>query len=305
MLADVKNDQRLLLVHAHPDDESSQSAATMAHYLATGAQVTLVTCTLGERGEILVPEWGHYTPAELGRHRQREIGEAMALLGLTDHVFLGGVGRYHDTGMARNEQGKVVAPDDMPENAFWRADLLEAADHLVEIIRDRRPQVVSTYDPFGGYGHPDHVQAHRVTMYAVSLAAAPSHRPDLGEPWAVNRVLWSTHNMTRWQEAYQIAHERGIELWPEGERGPDDQSPDPANYVALIETAPWLEVCQKVLVTHRSQVDASHPFWRFFQIMRELPGAGETYLLACGQPFPAGSPQRLSADLFEGIELGG
>lgn len=302
MLAGVKNDQRLLLVHAHPDDESSQSAATMAHYLGAGAQVTLVTCTLGERGEILVPEWEHFTPAELGQHRLGEIGEAMRIIGLTDHVFLGGAGRYHDTGMDRDEQGKVVPPADMPENAFWRADLLEAANHLVEIIRDRRPQVISTYDPFGGYGHPDHVQAHRVAMYATLLAGAPSHRPDLGEPWVVSRVLWSTHNMLGWQEAYRIAGERGIELWPEGERGPDENAPDPARYVALIPTAPWLEVCEKVLLTHRSQVDGGHPFWRFYQIMRELPGAGETYLLGHGLPFPANS-QLPSSDLFEGIAL--
>ena len=167
-------------LHAHPDDESSQSAATMARYVAEGAQVTLVTCTLGELGEILVPDWAHFTPGELGGHRQGEIAVALAEIGVTDHVYLGGAGRYHDSGMARDEKGAVVAPDDMPDNAFWRADLLEAADHLVEVIRSRRPQVLVTYDPFGNYGHPDHVQAHRVAMYATVLAAAASHRPDLG-----------------------------------------------------------------------------------------------------------------------------
>ena len=105
MLNDVLADRRLLLVHAHPDDESSQSAATMARYVAEGAQVTLVTCTLGELGEILVPDWAHFTPGELGGHRQGEIAVALAEIGVTDHVYLGGAGRYHDSGMARDEKG--------------------------------------------------------------------------------------------------------------------------------------------------------------------------------------------------------
>lgn len=301
MLAPVTNDRRLLLVHAHPDDESSQTAATMAHYLAEGAKVTLVTCTLGELGEILVPEWAHFTPAELGQHRISEIDAAMGIIGVDDHIFLGGAGRYHDSGMTTDEKGRAAVPDEMPDNAFWNADLLEAANLLVEIIRDRRPQVVITYDPHGNYGHPDHIQAHRVTMYATLLAASPSHRPDLGDPWQISRVLWNTHNTTRWAEAYEIARERGIELWPDGERDTDSFGPDPSKFVAVIETGPWLEVCRKALANYRSQVDTTHPFWQFFQIMQELPGSGETYLLGYGLPFPASEVP--STDLFEGIAV--
>lgn len=301
MLASVTNHRRLLLVHAHPDDESSQSSATMAHYLDEGARVSLVTCTLGELGEILVPEWSHFTPSELGEHRLGEIGAAMDIIGVSDHVFLGGPGRFHDSGMTRDESGNAAVPAEMPENAFWRADLLEAANLLVEIIRDRRPQVVVTYDPFGNYGHPDHIQAHRVTMYATALAASPSHRPDLGEPWQVSRVLWNTHNTTRWQEAYAIARERGIELWPDGERDPETFGPDPSKFVAMIPTGPWLDVCRRALSNYRSQVDTGHPFWQFFQIMQSLPGSGETYLLGWGEPFP--ESDELAKDLFEGLSL--
>ena len=121
---------------------------------------------------------------------------------MTDHVYLGGVGRYHDSGMTTGPDGKAAVPDDMPANAFWRADLLEAANHLVEVIRSRRPQVAVTYDPHGNYGHPDHIQAHRVLMYASVLAASPSHRPDLGAPWQIRRILWNTHNTDKWVEAY-------------------------------------------------------------------------------------------------------
>ena len=298
MLNDVLADRRLLLVHAHPDDESSQSAATMARYVAEGAQVTLVTCTLGELGEILVPDWAHFTPGELGGHRQGEIAVALAEIGVTDHVDLGGAGRYHDSGMARDEKGAVVAPDDMPDNAFWRADLLEAANHLVEVIRSRRPQVLVTYDPFGNYGHPDHVQAHRVAMYATVLAAAASHRPDLGAPWQVQRVLWNTHNTERWVEAYRIAKERGLELWPDEERSEEDFGPAPSQIVAVVECGPWLEICRRALGSHRSQVDPENPFWQFYAIMQELPGAGEAYLLATGEPFPEGA---IATDLFAGL----
>lgn len=272
----------------------------MARYVAEGAQVTLVTCTLGEMGEILVPEWANFTPAELGAHRRQEIAAALRVIGVTDHVYLGGPGRYHDSGMANDEQGRVVPPPEVPDNAFWNADLLEAADYLVEVIRSRQPQVVVTYDPHGNYGHPDHIQAHRVTMYATLLAAAPSHRPDLGAPWQVSRALWGTHNTARWLEAYKIARERGLELWPETDGEPQREfGPDPSQIVAVIETAPWLDVCRQALAAHRSQVDTGHPFWQFYSIMQELPAAGEAYLLGAGQPFPPSDEP--ASDLFEGI----
>src|SRR3712207_5806324 len=138
-------EQRLLLVHAHPDDESIGQGATMAKYVAEGRGVTLVTCTAGEMGEVLVPELEHLAADRdggLGEHRRGELEAAMKELGVTDHRFLGGFGRYHDSGMAWHEDGHAVIGEDVPENAFWLADLTEAADHLVEIIREVRPQVL-------------------------------------------------------------------------------------------------------------------------------------------------------------------
>ena len=275
----------------------------MARYLAEGAQVTLVTCTLGELGEILVPELAHLTPPELGQHRIGEIEEALGIIGLTDHLFLGGVGRYHDSGMTRDEAGEAAVPDVMPANAFWRADLLEAADHLVAVIRDRRPQVLITYDPHGNYGHPDHIQAHRVAMYAALLAASPSHRPDLGEPWQVARVLWNGHNAEMWKKGFELAREQGIDPWPDRDRDSESFGPDPSTVVAVIETGPWLDVCRRALASYRSQVDPDLPFWRFYQIVQEIPGAGEAYVLGHGQPFPKSATP--ASDLFEGIETGG
>ena len=161
--------QRLLLVHAHPDDETINNGATMAKYVAQGAHITLVTCTRGEEGEVLVPELAHLASSQtdqLGTHREGEIADAMRELGVTDHRFLGAPEkRWRDSGMMDTEPNK--RPD-----VFWQADLDEAAMELVKIILEIKPQVLITYDEFGGYGHPDHIQAHRVAMRAAELVTA-------------------------------------------------------------------------------------------------------------------------------------
>ena len=158
--------RRLLLVHAHPDDESIGTGATMARYAAEGAQVTLVTCTLGELGEIIPPSLAHLAADagdRLGEYRIGELDAACAALGVADHRFLGGPGRWRDSGMMGTEG------NDDPR-CFWRADVDQAADALLEVIREVRPQVLVTYDANGFYGHPDHIQAHRVAWRAFGLA---------------------------------------------------------------------------------------------------------------------------------------
>ncbi len=163
----------LLLVHAHPDDETLTTGATMARYAAAGVRVTLVTCTLGQRGEILLPELAHLGPEQLGEHRRGELTAAMTALGVRDHRLLAG-GRWLDSGMVWLEPGIAgVAPDADPRS-FALADVDEAAGALLEVMGEVRPRAVVTYDPQGGYGHPDHVQAHRVTTRAVQLVDDPS-----------------------------------------------------------------------------------------------------------------------------------
>lgn len=163
----------VLAVHAHPDDETITTGATMARYAAAGVPVTLVTCTLGQRGEIMVPELAQLTPQQLGEHRRGELAAAMAVLGVRDHRLLAD-GRWVDSGMVWLEPGIAgVAPDADPQ-AFGLADLDEAAHALLEVMRQVRPRAVVTYDPQGGYGHPDHVQAHRVTMRAAELLDDPA-----------------------------------------------------------------------------------------------------------------------------------
>ncbi|MEW2178359.1 N-acetyl-1-D-myo-inositol-2-amino-2-deoxy-alpha-D-glucopyranoside deacetylase [Streptomyces sp. NPDC005406] len=179
--------RRLLLVHAHPDDESINNGSTMARYAAEGALVTLVTCTLGEEGEIIPPALAHLAADRddaLGPYRRAELAAAMKELGVTDHRLLGGAGRYRDSGMMGAEQNQRPG-------AFWSADVDKAAGYLVEVIREVRPQVLVTYDPEGGYGHPDHIQAHRVATRAAELAADPAHRPASGPAHTIAKTYWN------------------------------------------------------------------------------------------------------------------
>jgi len=163
--------RRLLLVHAHPDDESIGTGATMARYAAQAAHVTLVTCTLGELGEIIPVGLAHLAADRddrLGEYRIGELAAACAALGVTDHRFLGSPGRWRDSGM-------MGTPGNDAPGSFWRADPGAAAAALMTVIDEVRPQVMVTYDANGGYGHPDHIQAHRVARRAFRLAAAGPH----------------------------------------------------------------------------------------------------------------------------------
>jgi N-acetyl-1-D-myo-inositol-2-amino-2-deoxy-alpha-D-glucopyranoside deacetylase len=158
---------RLLLVHAHPDDESLWTGGTIARYAARGVQVTVVTCTLGEQGEIIPENLAQLVADaadQLGGYRVGELRSACAALRVTDHRFLGGVGRWRDSGMAGD-------PANDHPRAFVRGSLDEQAAALREVIAEVRPQVVVSYDSFGGYGHPDHIRAHEVTVAAA--AASP------------------------------------------------------------------------------------------------------------------------------------
>jgi N-acetyl-1-D-myo-inositol-2-amino-2-deoxy-alpha-D-glucopyranoside deacetylase len=159
------NERSLLLVHAHPDDESIGTGATMARYAAEGARVTLVTCTLGELGEVIPPDLSHLFPDELGQHRIRELNRACAALGVSGHRFLGGEGKYRDSGM-------MGLPDNDDPRCFWQASVAEAAHDLLTVIEEVQPDVIVTYDANGFYGHPDHIQAHRVTVAARELAGS-------------------------------------------------------------------------------------------------------------------------------------
>jgi len=297
--------ERILLVHAHPDDETINNGATMAKYVAEGRHVTVVTCTAGEMGEVLVPELSHLAydnDGGLGEHRKGEIAAAMERLGVTDHRWLGGFGRFHDSGMAWHEDGHAVAAEVVPENAFWNADLAEAAHELVRVLREVRPQVVVTYDPFGGYGHPDHIQAHRVATYAVTLAAVDGYRHDLGEPHAVAKVYWCAMSESRMRESLRQLRESGDTttfegMDPDGDMGPfvtpDDQ------ISARIDGLAFAEQKMEALKLHRTQVEPDGPFFSGAESGHAFWGE-EFYILAAGERGPVGD-DGFEHDLFAGI----
>lgn len=292
-----------MLVHAHPDDEASSTGATIARYAAEGAAVTLVTCTLGERGEIVADHLQHLAPegaAALGRHRLAELTAAMGHLGITDFVRLGGDGRWLDTGMAIDETG-VVPPPEVPETAFWRADLLEAANELVALIRDRRPQVLITYDEQGHYGHPDHIQANRVATYAVSLAGTRSYRRDLGDPWQVRRVLWIAISAEVMRSGIRAAREAGHsdEFFDSIDLDSDEppmMSVRDSDIDVRIDGHGYAAHRFAALRAHESQIRGTD---FFFWIEGAPPGPhwDECYRLASGVAYEPGA-----RDLFSGLE---
>jgi N-acetyl-1-D-myo-inositol-2-amino-2-deoxy-alpha-D-glucopyranoside deacetylase len=300
---------RLLLVHAHPDDESIGQGATMARYVAERRGVTLVTCTAGEMGEILVPELEHLAADQddkLGEHRRTEIAEAMKALGVTDHRWLGGFQTYRDSGMKWHEDGYAIAADDIHANAFWHADLTEAADHLVAVIREVQPQVLVTYDPFGGYGHPDHIQAHRVAMYAAQLAAVPSHRLDLGAPWEIAKIYWGAMSETRMRASLRALRAAGDTTSFEG-MDPDGPLPPfvtaDENLSALVDGTAYLEQKMAALSSYPTQITLDGPFFALSNNKGNEMWGSEFFRIVKGRLGELDA-DGLETDLFSGIEPG-
>lgn len=178
-----KHRPRLLFVHAHPDDETLTTGGTIARYVAGGADVHVVTCTLGEEGEVIGDKYAQLAvdvADQLGGYRISELTNALNALGVDEPNYLGGPGHWRDSGMEGNPPRR--------HRRFADADMREAVGELVAVIRQIKPHVVVTYDPNGGYGHPDHIQAHRVTTEAVSASAANDYP---GEPWQVPKFYWT------------------------------------------------------------------------------------------------------------------
>jgi N-acetyl-1-D-myo-inositol-2-amino-2-deoxy-alpha-D-glucopyranoside deacetylase len=290
----------LLLVHAHPDDETIGNGATMARYAAEGTAVTLLTCTLGEEGEVLVPELAQLAAGQadqLGGYRMGELAAAMAALGVTDHRWLGGAGRYRDSGMMG------TAANDHPR-AFWRADPDEAVGHAVAVVREVRPQVLVTYDEKGGYGHPDHIQAHRVAMAAVEAAADPAFRPELGGPWQVAKVYWGA--------VPRSVVRRGIEaLAALGEDSPFQNLGDldevpfvvPDELVTTaVDARAHAGAKHAAMRAHATQITVDGPFFALSNNLGQEVLGVEHYRLVRGERGPAGGgPEGWEDDLFAGL----
>ncbi|MGY1699229.1 N-acetyl-1-D-myo-inositol-2-amino-2-deoxy-alpha-D-glucopyranoside deacetylase [Geodermatophilus sp. SYSU D00766] len=293
-------DRRLLLVHAHPDDETINNGATMARYVAEGARVTLLTCTLGEEGEVLVPELELLGPEhadQLGGYRIGELRAAMDALGVTDWRFLGGPGRYRDSGM-------IGTPANARPRAFWNADLDEAVASAVAVVREVRPQVVVTYDENGGYGHPDHIQAHRVAMAAVEAAADPGYRPDLGEAWDVAKVYWCCVPRSVLQQGAEAMAALGEES-PFDRLGDVDDIPfavPDEQVTAAVDGRAHAGAKDAAMRAHATQITVDGPFFALSNNLGQEVLGVEYYRLVRGRRGPAGDASNgWEDDLFAGL----
>jgi N-acetyl-1-D-myo-inositol-2-amino-2-deoxy-alpha-D-glucopyranoside deacetylase len=300
----VLSPRRLLLVHAHPDDETIATGGTIARYAADpGTHVTLVTCTLGERGEVMVPELAGLAAEhadQLGGYRMGELAAARAALGLSDQRFLGGVGRWRDSGMVVVPGGRAAAPppDELHPRAFSApAARDEQVEALAKIMAEVQPRVVVGYDPNGGYGHPDHVRAHEITMAAA--AEAPS----------VRKVYWTV--LPRGAVAEGLAALASALASVTGDGGPPWRLAEPDELATVpddsvttrVDVSAVLPAKLAALRAHATQLGVwQHGQWRAFALTNEVaqPVLASEYFTLVGAANPPGAA--LETDLFDGIE---
>ena len=280
---------RVLLVHAHPDDETINNGATMAMYAALGASVTLVTCTRGEEGEVLIPELAHLAASatdSLGQHRITELALAMKELGVTDHRFLGeGVKLYRDSGMMGTE------PNNRPD-VFWQADLDEAADLLVRVIDEVKPHVLITYDEFGGYGHPDHIQAHRVAMRAAEKSE-----------WDIPKIYWNVMPVSVIQEGIDAMKGIDSDFW--GAENAEDLpfAKDDSFVHALVDGNAYVNKKMNAMKAHSTQIAVDGPFFALSNNVGLQVWGNEYYTLVKGEKSAPLNEKGYESDLFAGISL--
>ena len=251
---------RLMAVHAHPDDESSKGAATMARYIAEGARVLVATCTGGERGSVLNPKMDRpEVLADITNIRRAEMDRAREILGV-EQAWLG----FVDSGLP---EGDPLPP--LPEGCFGLQDPEAAALPLVKLIREFRPHVMTTYDENGGYPHPDHIMCHKISAVAFDVAGDPEKHPELGEPWQPLKLYYNSG----WTKARMLAlHEgmlaAGLESpyteWLEKWADRDDRGD---KITTRVECGEYFSVRDDALRAHATQVDPDG-FW--FKIPLEL-----------------------------------
>lgn len=254
---------RLMAVHAHPDDESSKGAATSARYAAEGVEVLVVSCTGGERGDVLNPSFGEVpsTPEGMAELRRAEMAAAARALGVS-HRWLG----FVDSGLP---EGDPLPP--LPEGCFALVPLEEAAAPLVELVREFRPHVITTYDPSGGYPHPDHIMCHKVAFEAFHAAGDPErYQVEGGAPAWEPLKLYYNHDfsMNRIRTIHEAVVDAGLESpfsdWVESRAAREIPERE---VTTRVEVAPYFPQRDAALIAHATQID---PDGFFFAIPRDL-----------------------------------
>ena len=277
----------LLAFHAHPDDESLSMGGTLARYAAAGEQVVVVTATRGEVGEIYNHDAPEALRETLGEVREGELRAACAILGVGAVELLG----YRDSGMEGTS-------DNGHPDAFCRADFLEAVGRLVRFIRRYRPEVVTAYDPFGGYGHPDHIQVHRVGTAAYFGAADVGRFPpeDGEEPWQPAKLYWVTWPRERTRLRQRAMAAAGDIPQEEAEREPGTGMPD-QHITTYLDVAPWFDRKWAAVLAHRTQMAEGSWFMTLPDEVRRRGFGREAFILAASRvDTPAAEP-----DLFAGL----
>ena len=280
---------RILLVHAHPDDETINNGATMALYADRGAQVTLVTCTRGEEGEVLVPGLSHLASTDqdlLGLHRETELAAAMKALGISDFRFLGApTSKFRDSGMMGTE------PNNRPD-VFWQADLDKAALILVEVIEEVKPHILITYDEIGGYGHPDHIQAHRVAMRASELAT-----------WQIQKIYWNTIPKSVIAQGMEKMKEIGSDFF--GAESIDDVpfAKDDEFVTTLIDGSDYVDSKMAAMKAHETQIALDGPFFALSNNLGMQIWGDEYYTLVKGTKSAPFDSNGREIDLSSGLVL--
>jgi mycothiol S-conjugate amidase len=295
----------LLTVHAHPDDEASKGAGTVARYHAEGVHTVLVCCTGGEEGEVLNPALDTAeTRARLPTLRLGELERSAAIIGYDEVDLLG----YRDSGMPESEAN-------FHPESFAQAPLDEAVGRLVAVVRRVRPQVMVVYgDEQSGYPHPDHLRVHEVGLAAFRAAGDPDRYPEAGEPWQPSKLYYTVFSLARLREIHQKFEELGLESpFDEQWRKRRDDLPDEP-VTTSIDISAFADVRRRALLAHATQVDPKSPFWFGLppEVMRSIH-AVDDYRLAwvagpggtVTVPLPDGPADGLSAvtetDLFDGI----
>jgi N-acetyl-1-D-myo-inositol-2-amino-2-deoxy-alpha-D-glucopyranoside deacetylase len=283
---------RLLLVHAHPDDESINNGATMAAYVARGAQVTLVTCTRGEEGEILLPELAHLASDKedgLGAHREIELAAAMKELGVSDFRFLGAPERkWRDSGM-------IGTPQNERPDVFWNSDLDEAARYLERVIHEIKPHVLITYDENGGYGHPDHIKAHRVAMRASELARTNG--------WDIKKIYWNTIPVSVIEEGIEAMKGTGVDFFGV-EKAEDFPFAAPDHLVTTVFNGDdYVEQKMAAMRAHPTQIAVDGPFFALSNNLGSRVWGREFYRLVHGEKSAPFDDAGRELDLFAGVEI--
>ena len=283
---------RLLLVHAHPDDETINNGVTMAKYAHEGVEVALVTCTRGEEGEILVPELADAASDKedrLADIREQELAHALRALGVQRHWYLGAPKRrFRDSGM-------MGAPQNSRSDVFWNADPLEAADLLAGHIADFKPHVLITYDEFGGYGHPDHIQAHRVAMKAAEISAQRG--------WDIQKIYWNIMPRSVVQKGMDAMKEIGSDFF--GVDSIDDLPfvKDDSLVHAVIEGNSFVAMKTEAMRAHRTQIALDGPFFALSNSLGMQVFGLEYYTRVKGVAGPDVDSSGYETDLFSGVQL--